>query len=118
VLLSDARPVSHAGATERIHSEVQLAGGNRLKIDDLSQFPDIAGDVVVLARCARLQRLLEEHSLYALQSICNQSVGAFLNPLCRRGIGWSARGWVVFEAAILRRIMRGRDNNAVGKTRR
>jgi hypothetical protein len=45
----------------------------------------------------------------------NQVVGSVLDPVRHGCIGRSAARRVVLEAAIFRRIVRGRDHNAVGK---
>ncbi len=44
-----------------------------------------------------------------------QLIRTVLDPLCYIGIGWTAGGRVVFEASILGRIVRRRDDNAVGQ---
>src|SRR5262249_41597254 len=42
-------------------------------------------------------------------------VGTVLDPLGHVGIGWTAVGWVILEATVLRRVVRRRDDNAVGE---
>ena len=55
------------------------------------------------------------YALYAGEPTCNQLVGAVLNPGGARCVGRAAVGWVVLEAAVLRRVVRGRDHDAVGQ---
>ena len=43
----------------------------------------------------------------------DQGVGAVLDPLRGSGVGWAAVGRVVLEAAIVGRIVGGRDDDAV-----
>src|SRR6185312_13763552 len=45
------------------------------------------------------------------------AVGAILDPLGSSGVGRTAVGWVVFEATIFGRIVRRRDDDAVGEVR-
>ena len=47
--------------------------------------------------------------------VAQQLVGAVLHPRGDVGVGRAAVGRVVFEAAVLRRIVRGRDDDAVGQ---
>ena len=44
----------------------------------------------------------------------DEFVGAVFDPLGSGGVGGAARGWVVFEATVLRRVVGGGDDDAVG----
>src|SRR5579883_3319261 len=66
--------------------------------------------------CAgRLYRSLTGHALYAAGTLAQQLIRAVFNPARDSGVGGTAVGGVVLEAAVFRRIVRGRNDNAVGK---
>mgnify|MGYP007082096042 CR=1 FL=1 len=46
-----------------------------------------------------------------------QGIGPVLDPFCDHGVSRPTVRWVVFDAAVLRRIVRGGDDDAVGKPR-
>ncbi|MCG3774314.1 MAG: hypothetical protein JW395_1133 [Nitrospira sp.] len=60
--------------------------------------------------------LVIRQTLDSLQICGQEGIRAVLNPFCHLGIGRPAMRWVVLDAAILRRIVGGSDDNAVGKT--
>ena len=58
---------------------------------------------------------LQRQPLHPRIAVAQQRVGARLDPLGDIGIGRPAVGRIVLEAAVLRRIVRGRDDDAVGE---
>jgi hypothetical protein len=68
----------------------------------------------VAVRGGRVEGLREGEALDALQLGRNQLIRAVLNPFWSGGGGWTAVGGVVLEAAILGRVVRGRDDDAIG----
>ena len=58
---------------------------------------------------------VERHALYAGVVGTQQFVGAILNPAGDIGVRRTAVGRVVLEATVFRRVVRGSDNDAVGK---
>ena len=64
----------------------------------------------------RVNRNLEGHSLHTGIAVSQQVVSAVLDPLGHIGVGRPAIGRVVLEPAILRRVVRGSDDNAVGES--
>ena len=58
----------------------------------------------------------ERHALHSSIVSAQQFVGAILHPARHVGIGRAAVGRIVFEAAVLRRIVRRRDDDAIGET--
>ena len=64
-------------------------------------------------RC--LDRRGKRHATHSRVAGPQQFVGSILDPLRHVGVGRSAIGRVVLEAAILGRIVRRRDDDAVGK---
>ena len=82
---------------------------------------DVRGDVIVTVRVLRAERARPRpvvHFVLILRgcvSCCEQHVGAVLDPPRGAGVGRTAIRPVVLEAAILRRIVRRRDHDAVGQ---
>ena len=58
---------------------------------------------------------LQRQPLHLGIAVAKQRVGARLDPLGDIGIGRPAVGRIVLEAAVLRRIVRGRNDDAVGE---
>src|SRR5262249_56054481 len=48
-------------------------------------------------------------------ALAQQSVGPVLDPRGGVEVSRTAVGWIVLETAVLRRVVRGRDDNAVGE---
>jgi hypothetical protein len=46
-----------------------------------------------------------------------QGIGPVLDPFCDHGVSRPTVRWVVLDAAVLRRIVRGGDDDAVGQSR-
>src|SRR5262249_17471623 len=70
----------------------------------------------IFLTCApRLHRCSKGHALYTGILFSQQRVGTILDPLGHVGIGWTAIGWVILEATVLRRVVRRRDDDAVGQ---
>ena len=84
----------------------------------LPQVVDVGQDEVVLVRGRRLQRRVERHALHAGVAAAQQLVGPVLDPPGDVGVGRAAVGRVVLEAAVLGRIVRRRDDDAVGEAGR
>ena len=66
-------------------------------------------------RSRGLHRLGERNSLDPRITSSQQFVRTIFDPMSHVGISRAAIGRVVFEAAILGRIVRRRDNNAVSQ---
>ena len=118
VALGDARPVGDAGAAQRIgardSSRRRESPPYRSPHPDRSRTP----------RCNRAgawstrQRLALGHAAHLAQTAGEQSRWRDPDPLRGAGVGRAAVGRIVFESAILRRIVRRRDHDAVGQAGR
>ena len=76
---------------------------------------DVRQDKVFLACAARLHGRGERHALYAGVALSQQLVGTVLDPLRHVGVGRAAIGRVIFETAVLRRVVRRCDDDTVGE---
>ncbi len=106
----------HRGAAERIDADPHAGGLDQGHIDDLGEIGDIGADIVVAMNQRRLARLVVIHPRDALHGVFQILVGAFLDHAGGVGVGGPAMRRIIFVAAILRRIVRRRDHDAVGMT--
>jgi hypothetical protein len=91
-------------------------GADRLHVDDIGEVGDIGFNVIVTMNAGRFARAVVGDAFYAAQTVLEEAVGGALDGPRDIGIGRAAIGRVIFEAAVLGRIMRRRDHDAVGKT--
>lgn len=113
--LGDARPVVHTGAAQRVDSELQARAADGVEVDHPLEPADIGVDEIEALGGGGLERLAVIHALDAIETGDQQRIGALLNPLGHAGVGRAAIGGVVLEAAIARRVVRRRDDDAVGQ---
>ena len=116
VALGNRPPVVDAGATERIDPQADLCAANDLHVDYIAKVARVGVEVVVPMGCGRPKRLLERNSVNAPQATFEKLVRLHLDPVSddwtRRPADWG----IVLEAAVMGRIMRRRDHDAIGKT--
>src|SRR5215813_254701 len=111
----DRFPIMHGSAAKRVHAQLETRGADGIHVDDIPQITDVRQNKIFLACALRLHRRNEGHSLYAGVFLPQQLVGTVLDPLGHVGIRWTTVGWVILETTVLRRIMRGCDDDTVGK---
>ncbi len=117
VALGDAAPVGHARAAQRVRAQRQAGALHGVQIQHRAQIVDIGGNVIVAVRCRRRPAPAAKVTRAdRAESFRQDLVGTVLNGLGGAGIGGPAVGRVVFEAAIVGRIVRGRDHDAVGQS--
>ena len=100
-------------AAQRIDPDLHPGAADGGQIDDFGQRRHIRRDEIPFLGVG--QRLSKRHGLHARQSGLQQLVGAALHGSGHVGIGGTTAGWVVFEAAVVGRVVRGRDDDAVGE---
>ena len=110
-------PVGHTGPAERIDAELQSGRLDDIQIDDVLKIPDIGPDIIMLVGRACTTSLVIRQTLHALQIGGKEGIRAILNPFRHLGIGRPTMRWVILDAAVLRRIVRGGDDDAVGEPR-
>ena len=111
----DARPVGHGGAAHRIDADTQPRGADGLHVDDRAEVVDVVGREVALRDAVGGDGLRVRHARDAGVAIGEQGVGAVFDPAGDVGVGGAAVRRVVLEAAVLRRVVRGGDDEAVGE---
>ena len=105
------------GAAQRIDSDPHAGRADQLHVHDISQVRDVGRDVVVFLNAGGLSRLCIGKPHHLFQSADEKLVGRALYPARHLDVRGPAVGRVVFESAILRRIVRGADDNPVRQTR-
>src|SRR6185437_4405565 len=89
----------------------------RVHVQNGAEIAHIVLQIVVSVSRGGAPRGGEADSLHRGATRLQQLVGPRLDPPGHVGVRGSAVGRVVFEAAVAGRIMRGRDDDAVGETR-
>src|SRR5439155_4861995 len=98
----DGTPVVDAGPAQRIGADADALGADRVYVDDVGQVLDVGVQVVVPLRA--LQRPGQRRPLHALEPLAQNLVGTLGDDTGRVGVGRSAVGRVVLEAAVARRV--------------
>ena len=109
----DRLPVWLRRAAQRIDAHLQSCRTNGIHIDDILQIVDIRHHEILLTGGRRFHRLLIRHALHAGVVGSQQIVGAVFDPASHIGVGRTAVGRVVLEAAVLGRIVRRRNHDSI-----
>ena len=91
------------------------ARADRVQVDHRREIAHVGVEVVVPVRGRRAAGALERNSRHAAEAVGEQRVGALLDPAGDVRVGGPAVRRVVLEAAVLRRVVRRRDHDAVGE---
>ena len=116
VSFRDQRPVGDGGVAQRVHSDLQVGGTDRFEVEDgvqasHIQFPEVEG-LGGRGGFGPGQGLTAD----AGKLFPQEFVGAGLDFGRDIGISRAAVGRVVFEAAVLRRVVGRGDNDSVGES--
>ena len=114
----DARrcgPVVDAGAAEWVGADAHAGAADGVEVEHRRQVVDIGAAVVVAMCVVGCQRPGQRHPPDAAVACGEQLVGARGDPTGGVGVGRAAVGRVVLEAAVLGRVVRRRDDDAVGE---
>ena len=105
-------PAPPSGSTPKI----QTRAADGVQIDHRAQIVHILRNIIVAMRGGGRQGLRIRHAAHVAQPVREDRVGAVLNPFGGRRIGGPAVRRVVLEAAVVRRIVRRRDDDAIGQS--
>jgi hypothetical protein len=109
----DRGPVGHPGPAERIDPDVEPRAPDGLEVQDGGEIVDVRVQVVVPVRGRCPERPLVRRAPHVAQSSDDQLVRARADPVRDVGVGRAPVGRIVLEAAVLRRVVRRCDHNAV-----
>src|ERR1039457_4935971 len=113
MFLRNPRPVMNTSSTKRINSKTKFLAATSVHVNHVAKVVDVTGDIVVPMRRRGAQRLRMGNSFYSLEFGSQQSVRVCLNPTSNCVVRRPAIRRVIFEPTVMRRIMRGRDDNPV-----
>src|SRR6266481_5959324 len=109
----DRFPIGSRCASKRIDAKPEAGALNRIHVNDISQVADVWHDKVFLMGAPSLDGCRVWRPLYASVVSSQEFVGPVLNPARYVGVGGTAITRIVFKAAILWRVVRRRDHDAV-----
>ena len=118
IALDQGRPVVDRRPAQRIDADAHPGAGDRLHVHDVGQVGDIGGDVVVGLDTGALAGALIGEAHHPMQAAGQDGVGGVLDPAGDVGVGRPAMAGIIFEAAILGRVVRGTDDDAVRQAAR
>ncbi len=114
-----ARPVVDAGTAEGVGADADAGVADGVEVEDRRQVVDVGAAVVVRVGGVGGSGAGERDSLHAALSGAvaggEEFVGPGGDPAGGVGVGRAAVGRVVLEAAVLGRVVRRRDDDAVGE---
>src|SRR5215813_6913781 len=113
VAVANRIPISHAGTTQRIHADVNLALADCLEVDHRGKIAYIGIEILMGMYVGSASSAFKRYSRHSAQVVGNESVGLPFYPFGDVSVRRSAVGWIVFEAAKSRRVMRRCDDDAV-----
>ena len=115
VMFDQRLPVMNGGAAERIDADFHARRFDQRHVDGIAEIGDIGTDVVVQMRRGGLAGALVRKPRNALHVGLHIGVGGLFDLARHVGVGRTAMRRIVFVAAILGRIVRRRDDDAIGK---
>ncbi len=105
----------HGGAAQRIDAQLEPGRADRVHVDDFAQIVDIGANIIVRVRTGGFDRRCVGDALHSRIVRFEQLIGPPLDNAGDVGVGRAAVGRIVFEAPILGRIVRRRDDDAVAQ---
>ena len=117
VALGDRFPQRKRGAAEGIDSDAEAGLADGFHVDDGSEICHVGRGEIVSNRRGGGAGLRGGHALHLAIPTGQQFVGPLFDPAGDIGIGGASVGGVVFESAVLRRVVGRRDDQAIGQAR-
>ena len=105
VALGNRSPVVDPCAAERIDSHADLRAANGIHVDHVGEIGNVSIEVVMPVRRGRVKRLLERNSFHSAQALLEKLVRFGFDPVGDDGFRRPAVRRIVFEPAIMRRIV-------------
>jgi hypothetical protein len=112
----DGIPVIDRGATERIGAQPDMRGPDALHIDHVGQVLHIRREEIVKMRRRRLHGGRVAYAPDLAVAGAQDVIGPVLNPRGDVCVGRAPVRRVVLVAVVFRRVVGGRDHDAVGQT--
>ncbi|MCU0282522.1 MAG: hypothetical protein MUD13_01275 [Candidatus Nanopelagicales bacterium] len=113
--LGDVAVVVHRRAAHGIRAEAHAGCPHRLEVEHVRQVAGVGVEVVVPADLVLGQRRAQRDPPHVAHPVSDDLVGPVLDPAGGIGVRRAAVRRVVLEAAVGRRVVRGRHDDAVGQ---
>src|ERR1019366_2329018 len=114
-MLGDSSPIMDASSAKGINTQPELGIADDLHVNDVAEIGNVGAEVVAAVRRWGAQSLLVGNPFYPFEPGFQQSICLCLDPIGDDIVRRAAIRRIVFEAAVMRRIVRWCDDNAVGK---
>ena len=111
--LRDGKPVFSGSAPQRIDPDAEAGRFDDIEVDHTPQVPDVFLSKIERTRRGGALRALIRDPFHVPIAIPQQFIRPFFDPPGGVGVGRTAVRRVIFHAAILRRIVRRREDQAV-----
>ena len=109
----DRLPIGSRSPAQWIHAECETGPADGVRVDDILEIFDIGQHQIDFVGGDGLDRRREGYPFDAGIARAQQDVRSALNPPGHVGIGRTTVGWVVLETAVLGRVVRRRNDDAV-----
>src|SRR5262249_34671594 len=109
----DGIPISHAGTTQRIHSDANLALPDCLEVDHRGKIAHVGIEILIGMYAGDAPSPFKRYSRYSAQVVGNEGVGLPFYPCGDVSVRGSPLGRIVFDPAESRRVVRRCDDDAV-----
>ena len=116
-MFRDAGPVVHRGAAQGVHPQLEFRAPDGIHVDDVPQVADIGAQKVVPVRGGRAKSLLERSPRHPSKTGPEESVCLLPDPISDLRFRRAAVRRVVLETTVVRRVVRGGYDYAVGQPR-
>ena len=103
------------GTTERIDAHAEIGTTNCIHVEHITQIADVGVEIVMAVGRRGAQRFFDGHPKHALQTVFEKRIGLCFDPVSDASTRRAAVGRIVFDATILRRVVRRRDDDAIRK---
>ena len=110
----DRLPIGQGRSTQRVHAKPEVSAANRIHVNNILEIANVRQDEIFLVSGRGADGFSKRNALDPCIPCSLQFVRAILYPAGHVDIGWTAIGRVVLEASVLRRIVRWRNDDAVG----
>ena len=103
------------GKIASVKFQLEVGAANGIDVDDIAEVANVRKNKIFLSCGGRSNRFFERHAFDSGIFRAQQLVSTVLDPARHCRVGRAAVGRIVLETAVLRRVVRGRDDDAVGE---
>jgi len=101
----NGRPICHTRAAHGIHSNLQPGCSNLIHLHNMAQTFHVRHNIIHMMGGGCLESLFHGNPVDFLHPVCHDLIGSVLNPPGGNSIRRSGGRRVIFETAILRRVV-------------